>query len=84
MSEFDYIQVSEEVNCPICNTALGDFKTKNGPGAQITLDYKEVDRFYCYCSNCHHMVGFTLKKDAEGKSKAERAIEDYDKQSKIY
>jgi len=84
MSHIDYIEVDEKVECPICGHILEHFETKEGPGAAITLDFKEINKFYSRCSNCHSLIEFTLENADEVKSRKDLAISSYTKHKIIY
>lgn len=84
MSKIDYVQVDEKVECPICGHSLDSFETKNGPGSLITIDYRDIDKFYSRCNHCHNLIEFTLEKPNEIKSREKLALASYKKHKIIY
>jgi len=84
MHEIDYISLDADVECPVCGEKLGNFETKSGPGAQVTLDFREVDSFYCSCVKCNTIIEFSLKNPAEANDREKLTIESYQKKSVIY
>jgi uncharacterized protein (UPF0212 family) len=84
MHEIDYISLDADVECPVCGEKLGNFETKSGPGAQVTLDFREVDRFYSRCIKCNTIIEFSLKNPAEINDREKLTIESYQKKSVIY
>jgi len=84
MHEIDYISVDADVECPVCGEKLGNFETKGGPGAQVTLDFRDVNSFYSRCSKCNSIIEFTLKNPIEGDARANLTIDNYQKKSVIY
>ena len=84
MSHVDYIELHEKVECPICGHALEHFETKEGPGAAITLDFRDIDKFYSRCSNCHSLIEFTLENPDEVKSRKGLTVSSYKKHKIIY
>jgi uncharacterized protein (UPF0212 family) len=84
MHEIDYISVDVDVECPVCGEKLGNFETKDGPGAQVTLDFREVDGFYSRCVKCNSVIEFTLKNLVENDDRSRLTIDNYQKKSIIY
>jgi uncharacterized protein (UPF0212 family) len=84
MHEIDYISLDADVECPVCGEKLGNFETKSGPGAQVTLDFREVDNFYSRCIKCNTIIEFSLKNPAEINDREKLTIESYQKKSVIY
>ncbi|MFA5629317.1 MAG: hypothetical protein WC958_03580 [Dehalococcoidales bacterium] len=84
MNEIDYVSVNEDVECPVCGETLSNFETKSGPGAQVTLDFREVDNFSCRCAKCKSIIEFSLKTAVEEGKRNELTINDYQKKSVIY
>lgn len=84
MSNIDYIEVDEKVECPICGHILDHFETKDGPGSSITLNFIDVDKFYSRCKNCHNLIEFFLEKPEEIKSRKKLTIAYYKKHKIIY
>jgi uncharacterized protein (UPF0212 family) len=84
MHEIDYISLDTDVECPICGEKLGNFETKNGPGAQVTLDFREVDNFYSRCTKCNSIIEFLLKNPVEADAREKLTIDSYQKKSVIY
>ena len=84
MSHIDYIEVDEKVECPICGRILEHFETKDGPGAAITLDFRDSNKFHSRCSNCHNLIEFILEKPEEVKSRKNLTVSSYKKHKIIY
>ena len=84
MTDIDYVQINEKVECPVCGNPLERFETKEGPGVQAFIDFQNVDHFQSRCASCKNLIEFSLKKQSEGSPRSELAIEDYDKKAKIY
>jgi uncharacterized protein with PIN domain len=72
------------VECPVCGEKLGNFETKSGPGAQVTLDFWEVDSFYSRCTKCNSIIEFSLKNPAEASARENLTVDNYQKKSVIY
>jgi uncharacterized protein with PIN domain len=68
----------------VCGEKLGNFETKNGPGAQVTLDFREVDSFYSRCTKCNSIIEFSLKSPAEAETREKLTVDSYQKKSVIY
>ena len=84
MPETDYVQVDETVECPICGNPLDNYETKEGPGVQMYIDFREVDHFHCHCSRCHNLIEFSPKKTVEHDNRKKLTIKDYEKRGKVY
>jgi uncharacterized protein (UPF0212 family) len=84
MHEIDYVSLDVDVECSVCGEKLGNFETKNGPGAQVTLDFREVDSFYSRCSKCNSIIEFSLKNTAEAGDRKNLTVDNYQKKSVIY
>jgi len=84
MSHIDYIEVDEKVECPICGHILDHFETKEGPGVSITLEFRDTDKFYSRCGNCHNLIEFILEKPEEVKARKDLTISSYKKHKIIY
>ena len=84
MHEIDFISLDVDVECPVCGEKLRNFETKSGPGAQVTLDFREVDSFYSRCGKCNTIIEFSLKNPAEAADREKLNIESYQKKSVIY
>ena len=84
MTDIDYVQIDKEVECPICGKPLERFETKEGPGVQVFIDFRDLNRFYSRCEHCHNLIEFSLKKPTEGSIRKELTINDYEKKTKIY
>jgi uncharacterized protein (UPF0212 family) len=84
MHEIDYISLDADVECPICGEKLGNFETKSGPGAQVTLDFREVDNFYSRCTKCNSIIEFSLKNPVEADAREKLTVDSYQKKSVIY
>jgi hypothetical protein len=84
MKYIDHVLVDEKVECPICGHPLSDFETKDGPGSYIILSYRDVDKFYSKCSNCHSLIEFSLRNPDKIKSRKNLTIASYKKHKIIY
>jgi uncharacterized protein (UPF0212 family) len=84
MHEIDYVSVDAEVECPVCGEKLGGYETKDGPGIQFTLDFREVDSFYSHCLKCNSIIEFNLKNPVAEKDRAKLTIDSYNRKSVIY
>jgi uncharacterized protein (UPF0212 family) len=84
MHEIDFISLDADVECPVCGEKLGNFETKSGPGAQVTLDFREVDSFYSRCTKCNSIIEFSLKNPAEAGDRENLTVSNYQKKSVIY
>ena len=84
MTEIDYVQIDEKVECPVCGNPLERFETKQGPGVQAFIDFKNLGHFQSRCASCNNLIEFSLKKQSAGCPRGELTIEDYDKKAKIY
>lgn len=84
MHKIDYVSLNVDVECPVCGEKLGNFETKDGPGAMVTLDFKNVNKFYSRCVKCNSIIEFNLKKPVSEEDKAKLTIDDYAKKSVIY
>jgi len=84
MTEIDYVQIDDRVECPVCGSPLERFETKEGPGVQAFLDFRNLSHFQSRCESCHNLIEFSRKKKAGGKPSQELGIEDYEKKTKIY
>ena len=84
MHEIDYVSLGVDVECPVCGEKLGNFETKSGPGAQVTLDFREVDSFYSRCGKCNSIIEFSLKNSVEAGDRKDLTVDSYHKKSVIY
>ena len=84
MHDIDYVSIDLDVPCPVCGEKLGNFETKDGPGVQVTLDFREVDSFYCHCGKCKSMIEFNLKNSVAEEARAQLTLDDYQRKSVIY
>ncbi len=84
MHDIDYVSLDVDVECPVCGEKLGNFETKDGPGAQVILDFKEVDSFYSRCGKCHSIIEFNLKNPVAGESRDQLTIDSYHRKNVIY
>ena len=84
MHEIDFVSLDADVECPVCGEKLGNFETKSGPGAQVTLDFREVDSFYSRCTKCNSIIEFSLKNPAEAGDRENLTVSNYQKKSVIY
>jgi hypothetical protein len=84
MHEIDYVSLNTEVECPVCGAKLGNFETKDGPGIQVTLDFREIDTFYSHCIKCKSIIEFNLKNPVAEEARAQLTVENYNKKSVIY
>jgi uncharacterized protein (UPF0212 family) len=84
MHEIDFVSLDADVECPVCGEKLGNFETKSGPGAQVTLDFREVDSFYSRCTKCNSIIEFSLKNPAEAGARENLTVSNYQKKSVIY
>lgn len=73
MGMYDYVDV--EIACPRCSNKLNGFQTKYGPCLMHTLQFWEVDEFYCNCVKCGTFVKFVLP----CRPNREIKIDDYDR-----
>jgi len=84
MSAIDYVEIDAKVECPICSNPLERFETKEGPGVQAFIDFRQVDHFHSHCEHCHNLIEISLKKPIADNFRKELAIDDYEKKAKIY
>jgi len=84
MPDIDYVSVDAKVNCPVCGSILGNFETKEGPGVDGNLNFREVDSFHSRCGKCKSNIEFTLRNPEEVRDRAQLTIENYNRKSVIY
>ncbi len=84
MTDIDYVQIDGRAECPICGSLLERFETKEGPGALVFIDFRDVDHFYSRCGHCHNLIEFSLKNPVKNSLRKKLTINDYEKKGKIY
>ena len=84
MTDIDYVQIDDKVECPICGKQLERFETKEGPGVQAFIDFRNLNHFHSRCDHCHNLIELYLKKPMEDSFRKELTINDYEKKAKIY
>ncbi|NLT28628.1 MAG: hypothetical protein GXX97_06135 [Dehalococcoidales bacterium] len=84
MHEIDYVSLDADAECPVCGEKLANFETKSGPGAQVTLDFREVDSFYSRCTKCKSIIEFSLKDPVKAGDREKLTVDNYQKKSVIY
>jgi len=84
MADIDYVQVDGRVECPICGRPLERVEPKEGPGALVFVDFRDVDHFHSRCDHCHNLIELSLKKTVADSLRKELTIDDYEKKGKIY
>lgn len=84
MTDIDYVQIDDKVECPICGNLLESFETKEEPGVMIWVDFRDVDHLYSCCDHCHNIIEFSLKNPVEDSLRKGLTINDYEKREKIY
>ena len=55
-----YDDVDFKCKCPICGAELTDFQTKDAGCHMGTVEFWEVDNFYCNCDDCGAWIEFSL------------------------
>jgi hypothetical protein len=67
-----YNLVNFEINCPVCQTLITQFQTKDGNPSFDVVQFNEVNNFHAICPNCQSFVEFYYCPENK-----ERTIEDY-------
>lgn len=67
-----YNYVNFQIDCPVCNSMIKDFQTKEGSLTLVTVKFNEVNNFYAICPQCQAFVEFYYSPENK-----ERSIEDY-------
>jgi len=62
MGMFDNVS-TPEIKCPKCDHIVTGFQSKDLDCLLDTVDFKQVDNFYCGCGNCGHWLSFNRKND---------------------
>lgn len=60
MGMFDYVKYS--CKCPVCNSDVKNFQTKDCECAFREKTIDEVDHFYTACNNCNTWIEFNRTK----------------------